>query len=85
MTTPRKPRLALIVAVLFSLGAASLASACPLCSEQLPDANQTGGANVAKGYAFSIFFMMAAPYCLAATLGGGFYYYTRKRTVGGRQ
>jgi hypothetical protein len=64
----------LVLAVL--LIAVQSASACPTCKDQL--AADPGAANLARGYGWSIVFMLSMPYLILAGLGGYFYWEIRK-------
>ncbi len=55
---------------------ASVATACPTCKQSLADA--TNNPNLVRGYAWSIMFMMSAPFLIFAGLGGYFYYEIRR-------
>ncbi len=58
-------------------------SACPMCSESVPEGDSAAGtdngpSNTAKGYFWSILFMMAAPFTLAGGAGVVLYLTLRK-------
>ncbi|MEX2027463.1 MAG: hypothetical protein WEH44_09180 [Pirellulaceae bacterium] len=56
--------------------AADVALACPTCKDQL--AHDPQSANVARGYAMSIIFMLSMPPLIFAGLGSYFYWEVRK-------
>jgi hypothetical protein len=56
--------------------AADFALACPTCKDQL--AHDPASANVARGYAMSIMFMLAMPPLILSGLGSYFYWEVRK-------
>ena len=64
----------LVVAV--CLGLAAAAEACPTCKDTL--AHSGDGASVARGYAWSIMFMMSMPFLILSGLGSYFYYEVRR-------
>lgn len=49
--------------------------ACPGCKE----ATSEQGANLARGYSYSILFMMPLPFIILGSFGGYVYYTVRKR------
>ncbi|MEX2174875.1 MAG: hypothetical protein WD872_10965 [Pirellulaceae bacterium] len=65
---------ALIVAVGLALGEA--AWACPTCKDQL--AHDPASASLARGYAYSIVFMLSMPPLIFGSLCGYFYWEVRK-------
>lgn len=65
----------LALAVCLAL-AADVALACPTCKDQL--AHDPQSANVARGYAMSIIFMLSMPPLIFAGLGSYFYWEVRK-------
>jgi hypothetical protein len=66
--TRRLSRLAAAVgAVALTLFIAASASACPTCREALADNPQ--GQSLAKGFYYSILFMMSMPFLVLGTLG----------------
>ena len=66
--------LLVIVAV---VTAASTAFACPTCKDSL-GADDPGAQAMARGYFFSIIFMMAMPFVLVGTFGGAAYLSIRR-------
>jgi hypothetical protein len=61
----------------------STAQACPNCKDSLPNGQpaSTDGAatpQVAQGYAWSIYFMLAVPFTLVAALGGAAYVVSKR-------
>jgi hypothetical protein len=54
-----------VVAVVLTIGAA--ASACPTCREGLAD--NPSGQSLARGFYYSILFMMSMPFLILGTLG----------------
>jgi hypothetical protein len=66
---------ALALAVCLSL-ASDAALACPTCKDQL--AHDPSAANIARGYAISIVFMLAMPPLILTGLGSYFYWEVRK-------
>lgn len=60
----------------FCLLAPQMAIACPTCKDQI--AADPSAANVARGYFYSILFMLSMPPLILAGMGGYFYYEIRK-------
>ena len=60
------------ISLFFVLLAASIIQACPTCKEGLADGGN--GANLIRGYAWSIMFMISVPFLLFTSLCGYFYY-----------
>jgi hypothetical protein len=56
-----------VVAVVFALAAA--AEACPTCKDAIA-ASDPAHQNMARGYFYSILFMMAMPFVLIGSFGG---------------
>ena len=56
-------------------GGANSAVACPGCKE----ATSEQGANLARGFSYSILFMMPIPFIIVGSFGGYVYYVVRKR------
>jgi heme/copper-type cytochrome/quinol oxidase subunit 2 len=65
--------LALVVVVLLH----SVAAACPGCKEAVA-ANDPEKSRMARGYFWSIIFMLSMPPAIVCTLGGYFYYEVRR-------
>ena len=55
---------------------ADVALACPTCKDQL--AQDPDGANIARGYFWSILFMLSMPPLILSGLGSYFYWEVRK-------
>jgi hypothetical protein len=64
-----------IVALLLVVATAATASACPGCKE----ATSEQQANLARGFSYSILFMMPIPFLIVGSFGGYVYYVVRKR------
>ncbi|HVT30391.1 MAG TPA: hypothetical protein VHE81_20440 [Lacipirellulaceae bacterium] len=56
---------------------ASVAAACPTCSEGLAQ-NDPHGQSIAAGYYYSILFMMSMPYLVLGTFGSIAFYSIRR-------
>ena len=54
----------------------SVAMACPTCKESI--AHDPNSANLARGYYYSILFMLSAPYVIFGSLAAYFYWQIRK-------
>ncbi|MCO6456133.1 MAG: hypothetical protein J5I93_12610 [Pirellulaceae bacterium] len=67
------PCLALLLVLAFS----GLLWACPTCKDGLAQ-HDPAGMNLARGYYWSILFMMAMPFLLLSGLGSYFYYEIRR-------
>jgi len=67
-------RIAVVVLSLVVL-TASPALACPGCKE----ATSEQGANIARGFSYSILFMMPLPFIIVGSFGGYVYYTVRRR------
>jgi hypothetical protein len=70
MLTPRLITVLLLSAALWLL--ADVASACPTCKDQL--AHDPAAANIARGYAWSIVFMLSMPPLILTGLLSYFYW-----------
>ena len=70
-------RLVCLLAVVAVLLLADVASACPTCRDGL-SANDPHYANVARGYFYSILFMLAMPFTLLSCFGLYIYREVRK-------
>ncbi len=79
MNTRQLSRLALSLLLAFGLCMllADPLWACPTCKETLAS-HDPAGSSVARGYYWSILFMMAMPFTLFSLLGGYFYWEVRK-------
>ena len=66
-----------VFAVLLVAAMRSVALACPTCGEALGQQDAAGG-GVAKGFFWSILFMMSVPYLLLTTFGGCMYWKVRR-------
>lgn len=64
-----------IVALMLVVATASTASACPGCKE----ATSEQALNLARGFSYSILFMMPIPFIIIGSFGGYVYYTCRKR------
>lgn len=62
--------------VLLWLVCVGAAEACPTCKDAL--ANSPNGANLVRGYFWSILFMMSMPFLIFGCLGGYFYWEVRR-------
>jgi hypothetical protein len=75
----------MLAAALFFCATATEAMACPNCRDSLPNGQQVEGQaaqpNVAKGYAWSIYLMIAVPFTLAAAMGGTAFVLIRKASM----
>jgi hypothetical protein len=49
------------------------ASACPGCSKAVEAEGKASGSNVSRGYAWSIYLMMSAPFVITGAFGGAMY------------
>jgi uncharacterized paraquat-inducible protein A len=61
--------LLIAAAVVLVLLIASVAAACPTCKDGLAQ-NDPQGESLARGYYYSILFMMAMPFAILGTFGG---------------
>jgi hypothetical protein len=64
------------VALAFTLGLCAVASACPTCKDNL--AQDPAAANLVRGYAYSIMFMLSMPPLIFGSLCAYFYWEVRK-------
>lgn len=64
-----------MLAAVLVVATASTASACPGCKE----ATSEQSANLARGFSYSILFMMPLPFIMVGSFGGYVYYVVRKR------
>jgi len=64
------------VSVVLALGMASVALACPTCKDSL--AHDPAGMYLARGYAYSILFMLSMPPLILGSLAAYFYWEIRK-------
>ncbi len=55
---------------------AGIAEACPTCKEQI--AGDPAAYNIARGYAWSIVFMLSMPFLILGGLGSYFYWEVRR-------
>ena len=65
-----------MLSFLLVLALASIAAACPTCKESL--AHDPAAANLVRGYAYSILFMLSMPPLILGTLCAYFYWEVRK-------
>jgi hypothetical protein len=65
-----------LAALALGLLLAGVASACPTCKDQL--AHDPAAANMARGYAYSILFMLSMPPLIFGSLCAYFYWEVRK-------
>lgn len=72
-----KSSLLMLAVVLLSAGYASVATACPTCSQALAD-EQHGQGDIVAGYFWSIIFMMSMPFLLVTSFCGYMYLEVRK-------
>ena len=78
MTHSRRSGFTMVeVMVALVLLIASVAAACPTCSEGLAQ-NDPHGQSLAAGYYYSILLMMSTPYLVLATFGSVAYYSIRR-------
>ena len=68
--------LALMVLAMVLLTAADI-MACPTCKDGIAESDPTSEA-LARGYFYSILFMMAMPFVIIGTFGGAAYYSIRR-------
>lgn len=64
-----------VVAVTLTLALEGAAFACPGCKE----ATSEQGQNLARGFSYSILFMMPIPFIIVGSFGGYAYYTMRQR------
>ena len=65
-----------LVAIALALILASAASACPTCKDSL--AHDAATVNLARGYYYSILFMVSMPFLIFGGLSAYFYWEVRK-------
>jgi hypothetical protein len=68
--------IALFAAVAFVVFFAGVAAACPTCKESL--AHDPASANLARGFYYSILFMVSMPFLIFGGLSAYFYWEVRK-------
>lgn len=66
----------LLFALVALLVIAGVAEACPTCKDQI--AGDPAAHNMARGYAYSIVFMLSVPPLILVGLGSYFYYEVRR-------
>jgi uncharacterized paraquat-inducible protein A len=71
--------LSVLVFALVLLAASELL-ACPTCKDGIAESDPTSQAQ-ARGYFYSILFMMAMPFVMLGTLGGAAYFSIRRARV----
>jgi hypothetical protein len=64
------------IALAVMLGACAAASACPTCKDNM--AHDPASANLVRGYAYSIMFMLSMPPLIFGSLCAYFYWEVRK-------
>ena len=64
------------VALILTLGLCAVASACPTCKDNM--AHDPAAANLVRGYAYSIMFMLSMPPLIFGGLCAYFYWEVRK-------
>ncbi len=67
---------AVLLVLVVVVAVASVAEACPGCKQALAEGDS--GQNVAKGYFWSILFMMAMPFTIVGTFGTCAYFQVRR-------
>jgi heme/copper-type cytochrome/quinol oxidase subunit 2 len=73
---PRFPIAAFAAALAVALLLTSFAAACPTCKDQL--AHDPASANLARGFYYSILFMLSMPFLIFSGLSAYFYWEVRK-------
>ena len=68
---------AILLVLIVVVAVASIAEACPGCKQALAE-NDPGRNRVAKGYFWSILFMMAMPFTIVGTFGTCAYFQIRR-------
>lgn len=63
-------------ALILVLAIAGVSSACPTCKDDL--AHDPASANLARGFYYSILFMVSMPFVIFGSLSAYFYYEVRK-------
>ena len=76
----------LLLALTLTLSVAPIASACPLCKDSIPEANDGAGDGfdpdrLSRGYNYTIYFMLLVPFTLCAGVGLVIYRTTRNSTT----
>jgi hypothetical protein len=66
----------LCLALTFALAFCAVASACPTCKDNM--AHDPASANLVRGYAYSIMFMLSMPPLIFGSLCAYFYWEVRK-------
>ena len=66
---PRPALFAAAFAVAWALLGLGVASACPMCKEAIRTNSTGGGADLASGINYSIYFMVSVPYIVFGALG----------------
>lgn len=79
-------RLLILTTLLGGLCFASPVQACPACKDSLPneqavDPAERAAAGTARGYYYSILFMLATPFILVGGMGTMFYFTAQKAKV----
>ena len=72
----RMPLLVALATVLVAVALCEPALACPTCKDQL--AHDPASANLARGYAYSILFMLSMPPLIFGSLCAYFYWEVRR-------
>ena len=72
----RVPLLVALAALLVAVALCEPAFACPTCKDQL--AHDPASANLARGYAYSILFMLSMPPLIFGSLCAYFYWEVRR-------
>lgn len=67
------------VAVVFALAWSEIAAACPTCKDSLT--HDPASANLARGYAYSIIFMLSMPPLIFTSLALYFYWLVRRERL----
>ena len=69
-------RVRVTIAAAAVLAFVGTAAACPTCKDNL--AHDPASANLVRGYAYSILFMLSMPFLILFGIGGYFYWQIRK-------
>ena len=64
------------LALAMTLGLCAIAAACPTCKDNM--AHDPASANLVRGYAYSIMFMLSMPPLIFGSLSAYFYWEVRK-------
>ena len=72
----RKNLKSLGIALAMAIGLCAVASACPTCKDNM--AHDPASANLVRGYAYSIMFMLSMPPLIFGSLCAYFYWEVRK-------